>query len=76
MHPLDDWIADGRRGHYNWLLICWDAVEREWMPVYSREWLSEPARHAAGVTLWEVFRVDLRGNGPPDVRHVDLTEEP
>ena len=73
---LRRWIDLGRSKHFNWMFICWDAAERDWTVAYSRTWDKDPDKFTDGGYVSEIFRVDLRGTGDPDVSHVYLAEEP
>jgi hypothetical protein len=70
---LKDWIDEGTRRGARWLIINWDARERDWTRHYASG--RGPVPYKCGLEL-EQFRVDLHADPATSAGHVYLAEEP
>lgn len=70
---LKAWIDEGVSRGARWLIIGWDAFERDWTRHYSSS--ASPAPYRDGLDS-EIFRVDLTIDPAIAASHVFLGEEP
>lgn len=74
MDPLlKSWIEEGVKKKARWLIVGWDAMDRDWTHGYSFE--ESPAEFKHGLDS-EIYRVDLTIDPEIAAKHVYLGEEP